>query len=411
MSDDLTVPCPNCGHAVPLTEGLVGPRLDAIRAEMAAETDKALAAQRQTVEAEAMKKAQAEIARTQDAAKQREADMEALQRDLSEARQAARDAKSEQAKLLKAQRALEERAADMDLEVQRRVSEEAKKEAERQKQRAEAQAEVKTAAALEALNEKLAEKDAEMAQKLEQANVQADAMRRQIEALKQKSEQGSMQVQGEAAELILEDRLRRAFPADRIDEVGKGIRGADCLQTVAGAGAILWESKNARNWSNDWAPKLRADMRTAGADLAVLVSTARPDGIDTFEARDGIWICAPRFVLALAGVLRHSLAEISQARAARQGQATKTEMLYDYLTGPGFRARVEAMLEPFEAMQTALAQEKRALTKQWALREKQLDKAIEAVSGMYGDVQGIAGSSVLEIDGLSMPLLNDDECL
>ncbi|MEM8579398.1 MAG: DUF2130 domain-containing protein [Pseudomonadota bacterium] len=407
MSDDLTVPCPSCGHAVPLTEGLVGPRLDAIRAEMEAERDKALAAQRQAVEAEAMKKAQAEIDRTAEAAKQREADMAALQKDLSDAKQAERDAKSEQAKLLKAQRDLEARAADMDLEIQRRVTEEAKKEAERQKQRAEAQAEAKTAAALEALNEKLAEKDAELAQKLEQANVRAEAMRRQIETLKQKSEQGSMQAQGEAAELILEDQLRRAFPADRIEEVGKGIRGADCLQLVAG-GAILWESKRTQNWSNEWAPKLRADMRTAGADLAVLVSTARPDGVEAFAERDGIWVCAPRFAVALASVLRHSLAEVAQARAAREGQATKTELLYDYLTGPQFRARVGAMLEPFEEMQKALAQEKRALTKQWALREKQLDRAIEAVSGMYGDVQGIAGSSVPEIEGLSMPLLEGD---
>lgn len=407
MSDDLTVPCPSCGHAVPLTEGLVGPRIDAIRAEMQAERDAALAAQRGAAEAAAMKKAQAEIARTQEAAQARERDMEALQADLKSAQQAARDAKAEQAKALKATRDLEARAAALDLEVERRVGEEARKEAERQRKLADERAQANAAQAMAALNEKLADKDAELAQKLEQANVQAAAMRRQIEALKQKSEQGSMQAQGEAAELILEDRLRRAFPADRIEEVGKGIRGADCLQTVPGAGAILWESKNARNWSNDWAPKLRADMRTAGADLAVLVSTVRPDGIDTFEARDGIWICAPRFVLALAGVLRHSLTEISLARAAREGQASKTEMLYDYLTGPQFRARVEAMLEPFEAMQTALAQEKRALTKQWALREKQLDKAIEAVSGLYGDVQGIAGSSVSEIDGLTLPLLKD----
>ncbi|MEL7098708.1 MAG: DUF2130 domain-containing protein, partial [Pseudomonadota bacterium] len=373
MSDDLTVPCPNCGHAVPLTESLAGPRLDAIRAEMEAERDRALADQLQEAEARALEKAQAEIARTQDAARAREADLVALQAELKDSKEAERTAKSEQAKALKAKRDVEARAAELDLEVERRVAEEAKKEADRQRKLAEERAAAQSAAATEALREQLAQAKAEADQKQAESNVQMEAMRRQIEALKQKSEQGSMQAQGEAAELILEDQLRRAFPADQIDEVGKGIRGADCVQHVAGGvGSILWESKRTQNWSNDWAPKLRGDMRTAGADLAVLVSTARPDGIDSFEARDGIWICAPRFVLALAGVLRHSLAEISQARAAREGQATKTEMLYDYLTGPQFRARVEAMLEPFEEMERALAQEKRALTKQWALREKQL---------------------------------------
>jgi len=276
-----------------------------------------------------------------------------------------------------------------------------------QREQGDKRAQAQSGAGVDARNERVAERDAGLAQELEQAKGQAEAMRRQIETLKQKSEQGSMQAQGEAAELILEDQLRRAFPGDRIEEVGKGIRGADCVQVVPG-GAILWESKRTQNWSNDWAPKLRADMRSAGADVAVLVSTARPDGLDTFAERDGIWVCAPRFAVALGAVLRSSLSEVAQARAAREGQATKTELLYDYLTGPQFRARVEAMLEPFVAMQEALAKEKRQITSQWALRDKQLDLALAAISGMHGDLQGIAGSSLPEIDGLSAPLLEGE---
>ncbi|MEO0390789.1 MAG: DUF2130 domain-containing protein, partial [Pseudomonadota bacterium] len=316
MSDDLTVPCPNCGHAVPLTETLAGP----IRAEAEAEFEARLAAQAATAEEAALQKVQAELARRDEAAQAREQAMAALQADLNTAKQAERDAKNQQAKALKAARDLEDRAAALDLEIEQRLSAERAKLAAEQKALADKRLAAQQAAAAEAAK---AERDAQQAdhdQKMREQAVQMDAMRRQIEALKQKSEQGSMQAQGEAAELILEDQLRRAFPADSIAEVGKGIRGADCLQTVAGgAGTLLWESKRTQNWSNDWAPKLRADLRTAGADLAVLVSTARPEGIETFEARDGIWICAPRFALALAGVLRHSLIEVAQARAARQG--------------------------------------------------------------------------------------------
>lgn len=401
---DPKITCPSCASEIALTESLAGPLLDEHRREAAARQSAALAEQKSRIEvaaAEAAAARQAErLAELEEAARDRDAEM-ARMRD----RDAARDAKlaaaqKAQADAIAREEALKDRERELEVTVQRQVREAT--EAARTKLRAEAEtlAAERVRAAQEAQIVKLAEKDAQMA-----------VLQRQIETLKRKAEQGSMQLQGEAAEVLLEDRLARAFPADEIVEVGKGARGADCLQRVAGpsgpAGAILWEAKRTQHWSPAWLPKLRADMREAGAEMAVLTSEARPDGCDSFAMVEGVWVAAPRYAVVLAAVLRDGLLRTCEARGVREGQATKTELLYDYLTGPKFKARLQATVEPFEKMQDALLKEKKHMQQQWALRDRQLENAMAAMMGMYGDIKGIAGAAVAEIEAFEPDMLED----
>ncbi|MEK7877914.1 MAG: DUF2130 domain-containing protein, partial [Pseudomonadota bacterium] len=212
--------------------------------------------------------------------------------------------------------------------------------------------------------------------------------------------------------------LRAKFPFDAIEPVPKGEYGGDVVQRVVGAGGqpcgtILWESKRTKAWSDGWLTKLRDDQRTAKAEIAVIVSQILPKGVETFEMIDGIWVTHPRAVLPVAAVLRQSLMEIAMARQATEGQQTKTEMVYQYLTGPRFRHRVEAIVEAFSTMQEDLDKERKAIMKQWAKREEQIERVMGATVGMYGDLQGIAGKSLQEIDGLELralesKALNDD---
>lgn len=400
MSDP-TISCPDCGGDIKLTEAMAGPLLAQTKRDMAQAQADALTAQKARIEAQAVEAARAaqadalaEMAETQ---AKREAELAAL-REQGKARDAKlAEAQAAQARAVKLEAALADKTREMDLTIQKQVA--AATEVARAKLAVEAEAlaaeRVQTAAEAQAL--KLAEKDTQM-----------DALRRQIDILNKKIEQGSQQRQGEAAELVLEDQLVRAFPTDRVEPVGKGIRGADCLLRVAGAGAIIWESKRAANWSKDWLPKLRDDMRDAGADVAVLVSEVRPEGCDTFAMIDGVWVVAPRHAVPLAHALRDGMLRVAEARGAREGQATKSEMLYDYLTGPQFRGRMEAVVEPFEEMQDALNREKKHMTAQWAKREKQLEKAIGAMMGMYGDVKGIAGAAVGQIAAFEPDMLEED---
>jgi hypothetical protein len=222
------------------------------------------------------------------------------------------------------------------------------------------------------------------------------SMQKQIEDLKRRAEQGSQQLQGEVQELALEEILSTKFPHDTIEPVPKGEHGGDILQRVCGpfgqrCGTILWESKRTKNWSDAWLGKLREDQRAAKAEVAVIVSQVLPKGVETFEVVDGVWVTHPKAALSVAVTLRHTLIEVAGARHTSEGQQTKVEMVYQYLTGPRFRQRVQAIVEAFSSMQEDLDKERKVILKQWAKRGEQLERAIEATAGMYGDLQGIAG--------------------
>ena len=171
------------------------------------------------------------------------------------------------------------------------------------------------------------------------------------------------------------------------------------------SGSILWESKRTKNWNDGWLTKLREDQRTAKADIAVLVSQVLPKGVESFDVIDGVWVTSPRATLPVATVLRHTLIQVNMARQISEGQQTKTEMVYEYLTGPRFRQRVEAIVEAFSSMQADLDKVRKVIMKQWAKREEQIERVIGATTGMYGDLQGIAGKSLQEIDGLEFKAL------
>jgi hypothetical protein len=233
------------------------------------------------------------------------------------------------------------------------------------------------------------------------------AMGRQIDELKRKAEQGSQQLQGEVQELDLESMLCAQFPLDGVDPVPKGEHGGDVLHRVIGhngqhCGTILWEAKRTKTWIEAWLPKLREDQRAAKAEVAIIISKTLPKGLETFELRDDVWVCGPRYAIPVASVLRQSLIDVAVARQAADGQQTKMELLYNYLTGPRFRHRVEAIVEKFSDMQEDLDRERKTMTRLWAKREEQIRCVVSATAGMYGDLQGIAGKTLREVDGLEL---------
>jgi hypothetical protein len=206
--------------------------------------------------------------------------------------------------------------------------------------------------------------------------------------------------------------LRAKFPTDIIEPVAKGKEGGDVLQRIFGplgqsCGAILWESKRTKNWSDGWLAKLRDDQRTAKAEAALLISEALPKGVQSFDFIDGVWVAEPRCAMPLAIAIRQSLIELTMARQAGEGQQTKMELVYQYLTGPRFKHRVEAIVEKFSDMHADLDKERKQMTRLWAKREEQIRGVIESTAGMYGDLQGIAGRSLQEISGLSIPTLEE----
>lgn len=243
---------------------------------------------------------------------------------------------------------------------------------------------------------------------------QLEDQKRLIAEMQRKADQGSMQMQGEVMELALEDLLREAFPFDLIAEVGKGIRGADVIQTVRNkysheCGKIIYETKRTKNFEYGWIEKLKHDMVAQRADIAILVTEAYPKELDRFGIIEGVWVCKFADIKPLVMLVRDSIEKIYAANAAQENKGDKMVVLYNYLTGNEFKHQIEAIVEGFKALEDGLNSEKKAMQRIWKEREKQLEKVLNNTIDFYGSVRGIAGSSVPEIKMLELG--NDDKLL
>ena len=257
------------------------------------------------------------------------------------------------------------------------------------------------------------EKDDEFRLKEAESNKKLADMNRQIDELKRKAELGSQQTQGEVLELDLEAALRRCFPFDEIKPVPKGAHGGDVLHYVRNesgqpCGTIIWESKRTKSWSDGWIAKLKDDKLAAKAQLAVLVSTVMPKDVPTFECRDNVWVTPPIFSVALTAALRMVLIETAAAQRAIEGRHDKMAIMYDYIAGPQFKGRVSAIIDVFKGMRDDLEQEKRAMSRMWAKREKQIERVLLNTAGLHGDLSGILGKSLPSIETLEFAALPDE---
>lgn len=414
---DLTIICPTCKTEIKLTESLAMPliestkqdyerRIQKIQAEISArEEDLAkqrsdLAKEKETIEDRVNQRLKTERDRisAEEARKARllvSADLDQKSKDVAELEKVLQDrneklakAQDAQAELVRKQRELDDAKREMQLTIEKRVQ-----------------------GSLNSIRDQ-AKKDAEDELKLKvmEKEETISAMQRQIEELRRKAEQGSQQLQGEVQEIELEAILRARFPRDTIEAVPRGEHGGDILHRVSGSsgqncGTILWEAKRTKNWSDGWLAKIRGDQRAAKAEISVIISRTIPRDIEGFDLREGVWVAEPRYAVPVGLVLRQTLVEVAAARRSAEGQQTKMEILYQYLTGPRFRQRVQAIVEKFGEMQEDLEKERRSMTRQWAKREEQIRGVIEATAGMYGDLQGIAGKSLHEVEGLELKAL------
>lgn len=413
-----SITCPFCRQDFKLNETLAAPLVEGVRreyenrlaskeTEMAARQadlrakEEALAKAKEDIEGQVADKMRRERARIADEESRKAklalaAEIEQRARENAELQDVLRqrdvklaEAQQAQAELLRKQRELDDARRELDLTVEKRIQQGL--EATRAQARKETE---------DKLHLQVAEREQTIA-----------AMKQKLEELQRKAEQGSQQLQGEVLELELEAMLRAKFPVDVIEPVAKGEYGGDVVQWVVGmggqrSGSILWESKRTKTWSDGWLTKLRGDQRSAKADVAIIVSQALPKDIETFGFVDEIWVAHPKSALPVAVALRMSLLEVAAARKAVEGQQTKMDMVYRYMTGPGFRHRVQAILEAFSSMKDDLDREKKAITKQWAKREQQIAQVMEATVGLYGDLQGIAGKTLVQIEGLEMEALD-----
>lgn len=307
-------------------------------------------------------------------------------------------ARQKELEFLQKEQALQTREAELELSVQRKMQEERTRLSEELRKLEE---------------EKTAAREIEHQLKQKELEKQLDDQKRLIEEMKRKAEQGSMQLQGEIQELALEEMLRAAFPFDMISEVGKGIRGADCIQTIRNqfgqeCGRIIYESKRTKHFDRSWIEKLKADMRSTTADVAVIVSQALPEQMNKFGQVEGIWVCSFGEVVALSYVLRDGIIKIFNATRSQENRGDKMHLLYDYLTSNEFGEQWKAIREGFQSMKLSIQKERDAMEKLWKAREKQLEKVLLNAAHIKGSIEGIAGSDNIQLNLMDEPDLLEE---
>ncbi|WP_304237620.1 DUF2130 domain-containing protein [Jiulongibacter sediminis] len=390
--------CPNCGHSFDAGEALqkhmqieLQKRIEQQEKENATKIEqfkKQLQEEKAKFEQEEKKKmwaiAQSEAQKRAD--EKNAAMLKALQEDNQHKQKLILDAQKKELELLKKENELKMSQEQMRIKLEKELLEKAKSIEESAAKR----------------------KDQEFELVRKEYEKKLETQMNLVKEMQRKAEQGSMQLQGEIQELEIESILERTFPYDEIEEVKKGIRGADAIQTVKNefgqiCGKIIFESKRTQNWGGDWIEKLKTDQRETGAEIAVLVTQTMPKDMDRFGEKEGVWVCGFHEVKSLVYVLREILIKAHQAGSVNENKADKMSLLYSFLTSSQFKQQMEAIVEGFSNLKSELDREKRAMQRIWKERETQIDKVIGNTIDMYGSIKGIAGNAISPIQYLELP--------
>jgi hypothetical protein len=375
------IKCPECGHVFEPNESIreeIRKEANARAEEWKKKKEKEFADERLRLQQELEGQLRKSI--TSDY----ENKMKMLEQNSRENEEKLKLARQQQLEFLKREQELKTKEEEMELSLQKKL----------QQERERLSGEIRK---LE--EQRMSARETEFQLRMKEMEEKLDAQRKLAEEMKRRAEQGSMQLQGEAQELALEELLRGAFPFDQISEVSKGVKGADCIQTVRNnfgqdCGHIIYESKRTTAFSNDWIEKLKADMRSLGADIAVIVTKTMPKDMDCFGIRDGVWICSFTEVKALASVLRDGVIRVYATAKSNENRGDKMNLLYNYLTSNEFAEQWKAIREGFLSMKLSIQKERDAMEKLWKAREKQLEKVLLNAAHIRGSVEGISGSDV-----------------
>jgi hypothetical protein len=396
---DFIIHCPKCNHAFEPGDSIREEVQNELRGQMKEWQKQKEIETAALIEAE-KKKMHADLENNlkKNIAAEYEAQLQQFQKNATEAETKLQAARAKEIEFLQKEQGLKTKEAELELTLQRKLIEERGK---LQEQLAKEEA------------EKIGLKEQEYALRTKELEKQIENQKKLVEEMRRKQEQGSMQLQGEVQELMLEELLQTTFPFDKIEEVGKGVRGADCIQVVRNqfgneSGKIIYESKRTKDFANEWIEKLKSDMRTLGADVAIIVTQTLPKDMDRFGEKDGVYICTFTEVRSVALLLRNALLKIAEAKKSQENKGDKMVMLYDYLISSEFSEQWKAIREGFMSMKLSIQKERDTMEKLWKAREKQLEKVLLNAAHIKGSVEGIAGADAVN---LSITGADEDDTL
>lgn len=406
--------CPNCSTSIDLDK-----LADAKYSELMKQQEVKLKAeqekQRENFEKEMeektieMRKKAQEFAEKKalEARKELELEMKDMQEQLQKAEKEKEEARKKELDFLKKQRELEDKEKNFELEMEKKMLDERKKIEEALEEKMKENSQKELDIKMEKVQEEFRKKELEYQKQQEQ-------LKKSLDDAKRKAEQGSQQIQWDIQEDDLKNALQQNFAIDTIDDVPTGIKWADLIQTVKdnlwqSAGTLVWESKNTKSWQDAWIMKLKEDNLKVNGNVAILVTTVLPKGLVNFGMVEDVMVCLPEYAVAVASLLRNQLLAISKVEKSHQWKDVKMEMLYRYLSSQEFSSKISMMVDVFSNLKSGIDAERRAMEKNWKKREKDLERATFAVTGMYGELESLMGQALPWAEKLELASGEEDE--
>ena len=129
-------------------------------------------------------------------------------------------------------------------------------------------------------NEKLEEEKEKNRNFKKEKQIQDQRFLDKIAELESNLKQKSVELQGEVQEERLQDILEDLFPEDNFEDISKGKKGGDCIQTInyknkTNIAKIYFESKDVKSFSEEWSDKLLKDMNAKGVANGIIVCSLR----------------------------------------------------------------------------------------------------------------------------------------
>ncbi|MGH7203000.1 MAG: DUF2130 domain-containing protein [Candidatus Levyibacteriota bacterium] len=267
----------------------------------------------------------------------------------------------------------------------------------------------------EEMQEKIKEEAAKKAQeayelKLKQNEIQFEQLRKVNQDLQRKLEQGSQQLQGEALELQLEDKLKEMFPTDEFLPVPKGVEGGDIWQKIKYkdrvVGSILWETKRTKAWSKGWLIKLKDDVGKVDATEAILVSQVLPADAKNFDRKEGVWITTYEHAINICRYVRFLITTVASIKSSANHTEEEWGQLRDYMMSESFKNRMQSHFDNVNQLRQILDSEKRNTILRWKRQESFIEKLDRNTMNLYGELKNIV-SNLPDLNGVDILLIDE----
>ena len=373
MSQKVT--CPHCDKEFPLEEGL--------KSHLKSYEDK--------IKNEQTAKSKSEIEKLKNEKKETERQLKNKDKQISDAR--AEGEKSAANKLEeKHKKELEKR----DNQEQAAIDKGIKKR--------EAELEDKIKNKLKAENDEKLEEEKEKNRNLKkEKQIQDRRYLDKIADLERLVNQRNVELQGEIQEERLQDVLEDLFPEDDIEDISKGKKGGDCIQTINyknknQIAKIYYESKDVKSFNEEWPDKLLKDMKTKGVDNGIIVCSPRclpkdySKRVSSVKRHGNTITIIPflrQIIHAVIGEVRSVL--ILKARQNKDHEIPAVmQKCFENLNSPNFQHPIRVMVSEIKNMREQLDKDKTSFQQSMAKKEKTLgsiqDSLTDAVTSFITNV-------------------------